>query len=75
MDPIGLNVGAWYLTALAPDRWLADVSYSWAVREATTGESVGEVTLTPDGVVRTVGAQSEGLNTARAAVERFAAAL
>ncbi|WP_019202550.1 hypothetical protein [Tsukamurella sp. 1534] len=75
MDPIGLNVGAFYLTALREDDWLADSAYAWAVREATTGDSIGEVVLTPDGAVRTVGAESEGLTTAREAVERFGASL
>ncbi|GAA4398582.1 hypothetical protein [Tsukamurella soli] len=88
MEPIGLNVGGYYLTAIEPDRWLADESYSWAVREATTGDSIGTVTLTPDGAVTSTPAtagpephspqshspDSKGLAAAVAAVHRFAAA-
>ena len=75
MDPVGLNVGAWYLTELRPDAWLADEAYAWAVRVNTTGDSIGEVTLLPSGEVTVDGADSEGLRTARAAVERFGASL
>ncbi|MDF0529004.1 hypothetical protein P0W64_11405 [Tsukamurella sp. 8F] len=75
MDPIGLNVGGYYLTATSPDRWLADESYSWAVREATTGDSIGSVVLSPGGAVSSSGADSEGLRTAVAAVQRFSASL
>ncbi|GAB3129026.1 hypothetical protein GCM10027289_10010 [Tsukamurella serpentis] len=75
MDPIGLNVGEYYLTALREDDWLADTGYSWSVREATTGDSIGEVVLLPDGAVRTVGRRSPGLDTAREAVARFGATL
>lgn len=75
MDPIGLNVGAWYLTELRPDAWLADEAYTWAVRVNTTGDSIGEVTLHPSGEITVDGADSEGLRTARDAVARFGASL
>lgn len=75
MEPLGLNVGAFYLTALNEEQWHADTAYTWAVREATTGDSIGEVVLLPDGAVRTVGPESEGLTTARDAVARFGASL
>ena len=75
MEPIGLNVGGFYLTALDEESWLADRAYRWAVREATTGDSIGEVALSPDGGVTSRGAESAGLRTAVAAVTRFAAVL
>lgn len=41
----------------------------------TTGDSIGEVTLLPSGDVSVDGPDSEGLRTARAAVERFGSSL
>ncbi|ADG77663.1 putative protein OS=Tsukamurella paurometabola (strain ATCC 8368 / DSM / CCUG 35730 /CIP 100753 / JCM 10117 / KCTC 9821 / NBRC 16120 / NCIMB 702349/ NCTC 13040) OX=521096 GN=Tpau_1030 PE=4 SV=1 [Tsukamurella paurometabola] len=75
MEPIGLNVGAWYLTELRPDAWSADEAYAWAVRVNTTGDSTGEVTLYPSGEISVDGPDSEGLRTARDAVARFGASL
>lgn len=89
MDPIGLNVGEFYLTALDEDAWLRGYAYRWAVRESTTGDSIGEVVLRPDGSISvenvaeknagdpTAGLDTiqAGLDTAQAAVGRFAASL
>lgn len=75
MEPIGLNVGGFYLTALDEPSWLADRAYTWAVREASTGDPIGEITLMPGGQVCARGADSAGLTTAVGAVRRFAAAL
>jgi hypothetical protein len=47
LEAVEINAGPWYLRALRLDEWSSDTRYTWAICEATTGESLGEVTLNP----------------------------
>jgi hypothetical protein len=56
--------------------WAADIRYSWAVCETTTGELLAEVTLDPatgEIATRARGGQTSAVTGAAESVQRFAA--
>ncbi|HZU46985.1 MAG TPA: hypothetical protein VFA16_07005 [Mycobacterium sp.] len=78
MEAIEINAGPWYLRALHLDDWSSDTRYSWAICEATTGESLGEVTLNPaTGAIDTRACEGHTAAVVAAAdsVRRFATAI
>jgi hypothetical protein len=78
LEAVEINAGPWYLRALHLDAWSSDTRYTWAICKATTGESLGEVTLNP--ATGAVGTRARDGHTAAAvaatdAVRRFASAI
>lgn len=78
MEPVEINAGEWYLLPRGDADWSSDARYSWAVCEATTGESVAEVTLDPatgEITTRAPAGHDRAAAAAAESVQRFAAAV